>query len=124
MKKSILIIEDEAFFRELIKKKLSSDVFDVFEATNGQEGIDEAIEKKPDVILLDLLLPDMSGFDVLSKLKSDLHLSTIPVIILSNLADPQDIQKGLKLGAVAHLIKAQSDINDIVVKIKEILHLS
>ncbi|MEK7124133.1 MAG: response regulator [Patescibacteria group bacterium] len=121
MKKSILIIEDEEFFRELLAKKISSKNFSVFAAVNGQQGLKEIKEKKPDLILLDLLLPDIDGFEVLSKIKSDSETSSIPVIILSNLGEQEDFEKGMKLGAVDYLVKSQSDMVDIIDKIKNIL---
>lgn len=118
MKKNILIIEDDQFFRELITKTLVSGGFGVLGAIDGQKGIEKAKESKPDLILLDLLLPNIDGFEVLSSLKSDSNTSFIPIIILSNLDSKDDIEKGLKLGASAFLIKSQLNSNEIIEKIK------
>ncbi len=121
MKKNILIIEDEEFFRELLRKKLVSKEYSVLEALDGEEGLKKMQEKKPDLVLLDLLLPSMTGFDVLTKAKKDPATASIPVIILSNLGQQEDIEKGLKLGAADYLIKAQSTIDEVITKIENIL---
>ena len=110
MKKNILIVEDDQFFRDLLKKKLSSLGFNILEASNGEEGIDITKQKKPDLIILDLLLPNIDGFEVLSKAKANPDTSKIPVIIVSNLGQQEDIERGLKLGAADYLIKSQFDI--------------
>lgn len=121
MKKNILIIEDDDFFRELISKKLASAGFEISEAIDGQKGILRAQESKPDLILLDLLLPKTDGFEVLSTLKADPSISSVPVIVLSNLGSKEDIEKGLKLGAATFLIKSQFDLDEVISKIKSYL---
>lgn len=121
MGKNILIIEDDDFFRELIRKKLLSKDFDVLEAVDGEKGVETMKEKKPDLVLLDLLLPNIDGFEVLLKVKADPSISSTPIIILSNLGQQEDIERGLKLGAVDYLIKSQFDIDQIIGKIKTIL---
>ena len=117
-KKNILIVEDDQFFRELLTKKLSLEGFNMIEAANGENGVEMAKEKKPNLILLDLLLPSIDGFEVLSKVKTDSDTSSIPVIILSNLGQQEDIERGLKLGAADYLIKSQFDIDSIVEKVR------
>ena len=120
--KKILIIEDDDFFRELIRKKLLSNKnFEIIEAIDGEKGIEAMKEKKPDLVLLDLLLPNVDGFEVLSRAKGDSDISKIPIIILSNLGQQEDIEKALKLGANDYLIKSQFDINQIVDKIISIV---
>jgi|SRR5581483_3222517 len=121
MKKNILIIEDDEFFRELISKRLMAKDFSVTEAVDGEKGIIAMREKKPDLVLLDLLLPGIDGFEVLSKVKQDPTTAVIPVIILSNLGQPEDIEKGVKLGAADYLIKSQFDMDQIIEKINTIL---
>ncbi len=118
--KNILIIEDDDFFRELVKKKLQSE-FNVFEAINGEMGVNVMKEKKPDLVLLDLLLPSIDGFEVLSQVKADSTISSTPIIILSNLGQIEDIERALKLGANDFLIKSQFDIDQVIEKIKNIL---
>lgn len=118
MSKNILIIEDDDFFRELIKKKLVAEGFEVLEAVDGEKGLDAMRESKPDLVILDLLLPTIDGFEVLAKAKADLMITNIPVIVLSNLGQQEDIERGLKLGASDFLIKSQFDIDQIMEKVK------
>lgn len=121
MSKKILIIEDDKFLRELISRKISDEGFDVAEAVDGEEGVKKVKTEKPDLILLDLILPGVDGFEVLSRVKEDLNSASIPVIILSNLGQKEEVEKGLKLGAVDYLIKAHFTPGEIVEKIKAIL---
>jgi len=118
MPKKILIIEDDKFLRELIAQKLLKEDFEVSEAIDGEEGIKKITEEKPNLILLDLILPGIDGFEVLSRMKEDSILSSIPVIILSNLGQKEDVERGLKLGAVDYLIKAHFTPGEIIDKIK------
>jgi len=121
MTKTILVIEDDKFLRELIVRKLSDEKFEVLEAVDGEEGIKKIKEKKPDLVLLDLVLPGIDGFKVLSKIKENPNLASIPVIILSNLGQKEEIEKGLKMGATDFLIKAYFTPKEIIDKIKAIL---
>lgn len=121
MPKKILIIEDDKFLRELIAQKLSKEGFEISEAVDGEKGLTKIKEGGPDLILLDLILPGIDGFEVLSKAKSDPKLSSIPVIILSNLGQKDEIEKGLKLGAVDYLVKAHFTLGEIIEKIKKSL---
>ncbi|PJA02465.1 response regulator, partial [bacterium (Candidatus Gribaldobacteria) CG_4_10_14_0_2_um_filter_36_18] len=109
----ILIIEDDKFLRELIVRKLSQENFDVVEAIDGEDGIKKVKETIPDLLLLDLILPGIDGFEVLSKIKEEPATASIPVIILSNLGQREDIERGLKLGAVDYLVKAHFTPNEI-----------
>ena len=117
----LLVIEDDSFLRSLLNKKLSEAGFEVLEAADGIKGMKVAKEQKPNLILLDLLLPTVDGFEVLSKVKQDPETSSIPVIVLSNLGQKEDIDKCLNLGATDYLIKSQFTPEEIVVKAKEIL---
>ena len=121
MAKKILIIEDDEFFRELVAKKLSVSGFAVSESVDGKKGLERARDLKPDLILLDLLLPKMDGYEVLSLLKGDPKTAQIPVVILSNLSSTSDIEKGLKLGASDFLIKSQFASEEIIEKINTFL---
>jgi len=121
MAKKILIIEDDKFLRELIGQKLIKEGYDIVEAVDGEKGIKSAKDEKPDLILLDLILPGMDGFEVLTKIKEDARVAQIPVIILSNLGQKDDIEKGLKMGAVDYLIKAHFTPGEIIDKIKVVL---
>jgi DNA-binding response OmpR family regulator len=121
MAKTILIVEDDKFLRELIAQKLIKEDFEVSEAVDGEEGIKKIKEEKPDLILLDLILPGIDGFEVLSRMKKESTLASIPVIILSNLGQKDDVEKGLKMGAVDYLIKAHFTPGEIIDKIKAAL---
>ena len=120
MKKKILVIEDDKFLAELLTKKIVEEGFNATYASNGQEAMEKIKTTFPDLIFLDLLLPDSSGFELLSKIKEDSEISSIPVVILSNLSQGEDIDRGLKLGAVDYLIKSQLNMNEIVDKAKQI----
>ena len=120
--KKILIIEDDKFLRELMVRKLESDQgFEILSAIDGESGLKAMKEQKPDTVLLDLILPGMGGFDVLVKMKEDVALADIPVIILSNLGQQEDVDRGLQLGAVDFMIKAHFTPNEIVEKIRQVL---
>ncbi len=119
--KTILVIEDDQFLRELISQKLSKEGFKISEAMDGEEGVKKIQQEKPNLILLDLILPGLDGFEVLSQAKQDPALSEIPVIILSNLGQKEDIERGLKMGAVDYLIKAHFTPGEIIEKIKQAL---
>lgn len=121
MAKKILIIEDDDFLRQLISKKMSSEGFIVSSSMDGTEGLEKAKTIKPDLILLDLLLPTIDGFEVLSKIKTDKDTALIPVIILSNLGQKEEISKGLKMGAIDFLVKAQLTPEEIIEKVKNLL---
>jgi len=121
MAKTILIIEDDQFLRELIVRKIINEGFSALEAESGEQGIEKTKKEKPDLILLDLMLPGIGGFEVLKKIKEDKNSSSIPIIILSNLAEPEEMEKGLKMGAVDFLIKAHLTPREIIDKIKSVL---
>jgi len=117
----ILIVEDDRFLRELISRKLINEGYEVIEAVDGEEGLKRIKEEKPALVLLDLILPGMDGFEVLERVKSDPSTAQIPVIILSNLGQREEIERGLKLGAMDYMIKAHFTPGEIVEKIKNIL---
>ena len=121
MPKNILIVEDDKFLRELIVQKVTKDGFNASEAVDGEEGIKKIREEKPDMVLLDLILPSIDGFEVLSLMRQDPGLSSIPVIILSNLGQKEDIERGMKLGATDYLVKAHFTPGEIIEKIKAYL---
>lgn len=121
MPKKILIIEDDKFLRELISKKLNDDGFEAHEAVDGEAGLKQIKQIKPDLILLDLILPSIDGFEVLSRMREDPSISSTPVIILSNLGQKEEVDRGLKLGASDYLIKAHFTPGEIIEKIKNVL---
>ncbi len=117
----ILIIEDDTFLRELIAKKLIKEGYDIVEALDGEEGIKKTGETQPDMVLLDIILPAADGFEVLAKIKSDPATAGIPVIILSNLGQKDEIERGLGAGAADYLVKANFTPSEIVNKVKSVL---
>lgn len=121
MTKKILIVEDDKFLRELIKKKLINEGFEIAEAADGEEALKKMKEEKPQLVLLDLILPSIDGFEVLTRAKNDPEIKQIPIIILSNLGQREEIEKGLKLGAMDFLVKAHFTPSEIIEKIKTIL---
>lgn len=121
MAQKILIIEDDKFLRELIARKLEKEGYSVIEAIDGEEGEKKIKEERPNLVLLDLILPGIDGFEVLSRIKQEPTLESIPIIILSNLGQKEEIEKGLKLGAVDFLVKAHFTPAEIIEKIKNIL---
>lgn len=121
MAQKILIVEDDKFLRELIARKLEKEGYLVCEAVDGEEGEKIIKKEKPDLVLLDLILPGIDGFELLSRVKQDPNLEPIPVIILSNLGQKEEIEKGFKLGAIDFLVKAHFTPIEIIEKIKNIL---
>jgi len=120
MSKKILIIEDDEFLRALIVRKLIKEGFDAIEADDGEEGIIKAKTEKLDLILLDLVLPKMDGFDVLERIKKDPISGNVPVIILTNLDQKENVKKTDGL-VVDYLIKANLDPVEITERIKKVL---
>ncbi len=117
----ILIVEDDKFLRDLLERKLKKEEFTIETAIDGEEAIDKINSWLPDLILLDLIIPKIDGFEVLRQSKSKPATKDIPVVILSNLGQQGEIEKGLNLGAVDYLVKAHLTPDEIVVKIKKIL---
>jgi two-component system alkaline phosphatase synthesis response regulator PhoP len=114
----VLIVEDEEALRKVLQEKLERSGFETFAAKDGDEGWNLAKSKNPDIILLDLVLPKRSGFEVLTALKQDPELKEIPVFILSNLAEDESLKKALTMGAEDYFVKSQHPINEVVEKVK------
>jgi len=117
----ILIIEDDRYISKMYQLKLSLDGFDVVVADNGRIGVEKVKEFRPDIILTDILMPEMDGFDVIKAVKADEELKSTPILIMSNLGQEDHIQKGLELGALGYIVKSQYTPSKVVEKIKEIL---
>jgi DNA-binding response OmpR family regulator len=120
-KPKILMIEEDKFLRKIYRNKFCQVGFEFLEATNGEEGINKIIAEKPDIVLLDLMLPKKSGFDVLVETKSKKETKNIPVIVLSNLAQETDIQRTISLGANDYLVKTEVSLSQVVDRVKECL---
>lgn len=114
----ILIVEDEESLAFVLKEKLDKTGFETKVAKDGETAITLAHAFKPELILLDLILPKKDGFSVLRELKADPDLGTVPVIVLSNLGEDENIKKAFALGAKDYFVKSQHPINEIVEKIE------
>lgn len=120
-KKKILLAEDDVFLLSMYAEKFRVANFDVCIADNGMKVLKLAKDEKPHIILLDVLLPKMNGFEVLKALKQDVDTHEIPVILLTNLSQKDDIDRAMRLGACDFLIKAHFMPNEVVNKVKKIL---
>ena len=118
MAKKVLVIEDDAFLSSLVSEKLVQTGFVVDTTMSGKEGVEKA-HNNPDLILLDVMLPDMGGFEVLEALKADPTTKDIPVIILSNLGGREEIEKGIRLGAATYLIKSNVLPHEVAEMVEE-----
>jgi len=118
-KKKILVVEDEPMLATVLKGRLEKEGFEVSQAKDGIEALTDLKQNKYDLVLLDIILPKMSGFEIMESIKSDPNASDIPIVIVSNLGQESDIQKGQMLGAIGYFIKAQLSIEELVSKIKE-----
>lgn len=121
VKKKILLIEDDVFLAEVLIHKLNSSGFDVLVSGNGKEGYEQIKSQKPDLILLDIILPEMNGYQILEAKLNDPTIKDIPVIIVSNSGQPVEIKRAMSLGVKSYLIKADIDPDEAVNKVKEIL---
>lgn len=119
--KRVLIVEDDEFLLQMYATKLELEGFKVLEATTGLHGLKVAQKEIPDLILLDLNLPELSGFEVLAQLKRDESTKNIKVLILTNYSQKDNIDKCLELGADDYLIKAHFVPSEVIKKIKDIL---
>jgi len=117
-KKKILMIEEDYFLRKIYKNKLTSIGFEFIEATNGEEGLNKLISEKPDLVLLDLILPQKNGFDVLIEIRKNKEFKDTLVIILSVLSQKSDVKRGLDFGAQEYLVKSEMSLSDVVDKVK------
>ncbi|MBT6691123.1 response regulator [Candidatus Parcubacteria bacterium] len=121
--KKILIVEDDDFLLQMYVTKLELENFKVTGAINGVQGLKAAQRDKPDLMLLDLNLPEMDGFEVLERLKADDDTKDIPVLVLTNYAQKDNIDRCLELGAKDYLIKAHFVPSEVIKKIKDILSM-
>ena len=108
--KTVLLVEDEPLLGNLLKQRLDKEGMKVLLAKDGEAALGILAETKPDIILLDLILPKVSGFELMEKLNVDPQLERAPIIIVSNLGQDSDITKGQSLGAVQYFIKAKLSI--------------
>ncbi len=119
-KKKIVWVEDDRLIGTILSKKLSSSGFDLFHAKNGEEALEILKSVIPDIIVLDLVLPGMSGFEILQQIRKDMAMNNIPVIILSNLSRQSDIERAKALGARKFLVKAAVSLDQIVEEVRAV----
>lgn len=120
-KGKILFIDDDNFLRKVYKAELSDNGYEVVLAVHGQDGINLAKSEKPDLIILDMIMPQKNGFEVLGELKKDPLTKDIPVIILSNLGQEKDVARGLSMGAVEYLVKDNMSLESVLGKLQQYL---
>jgi DNA-binding response OmpR family regulator len=119
--KKILFIEDESALQKTLGEILKQEGYEVIPALDGEVGFRLVKEEKPDLILLDLILPKINGIEVLKMLKETAETKAIPVIVLTNLGEIKDVNKAVELGATTYLVKAQYTLEEVVEKIKKVL---
>ena len=119
--KKILFIEDESALQKTFGEILKQEGYEMTSALDGESGLRLAKDKKPDLILLDLILPKLHGFEVLKKLKEDPETKEIPIVILTNLEGIRDVEKALELGATTYLVKESYSLEEVIEKIKKTL---
>ncbi|MFA6171151.1 MAG: response regulator [Patescibacteria group bacterium] len=122
-KKKILIVEDDSFLLTMYANKFEMENFEVLMAEDGKKGLKLALKERPDLILLDLILPIMDGFEVLKEIKADEKVRRIPVILLTNLSQREEVDRALLLGAQDYMIKAHFMPSEVVEKVKNVLKI-
>jgi len=120
-KPTILLVEDDPFLSSILQLKLDKENFKTIRAADGEEALNLLTEQgiRPDLILLDLILPKKNGFEVLETIRQDPLLEKLPVIIISNLGQPSDIDRGKALGVIDYFVKAKLSVDELVNKVKE-----
>jgi len=118
MAKKILIIEDEELMINLLERKLAQEGYKVETARDGEEGLGKMRKEKPDLILLDIVMPKMGGFEVMEEMQKDNELKDIPIIVISNSGQPVELDKAKELGARDWLIKTEFDPQEVIDKVK------
>ena len=121
--RKILLVEDEPFLSSLLKNRLEKEGFEMQLARDGDEALSSIKSNKPDLVLLDLILPKKSGFELMDEIRKDpkTQAKDLPIIIISNLGQPEDVSRGQELGAAKYFIKAKTSIDELVQKVKSFL---
>ena len=119
--KKVMIVEDDRFLSFLLKSRLEKDGFTVEQVFDGEEAVQKLKQDVPDLIILDLIMPKVTGFEVLKTVSVNPELAKIPVVIVSNLAQDSDIEKARELGAKEYYVKVKVSIDDLVGRIKTLL---
>ncbi|MFC1630122.1 response regulator [Patescibacteria group bacterium] len=119
--KTILLIEDDPFLIDLYSTRLKAAGFEIDVATNGQEGLEKVREKKPDLLVLDMVLPTIDGWEVLKELKKEERFKDLKILIFSNLDQKADIEGAFRFGVTKYLIKAHYTPTEVIKEIEKIL---
>jgi DNA-binding response OmpR family regulator len=119
MNKKIILIEDEALILDLLRKKLIKEGYEVFTARDGEDGLKIMKEMNPDLVLTDVVMPKMGGFEVIESMQEDKDLKKIPVIIISNSGQPVELDRAKRLGVKDWLIKTEFDPQEVIAKVKK-----
>ncbi|NTW26935.1 MAG: response regulator [Candidatus Moranbacteria bacterium] len=117
--RKVLVAEDDVFLSNVYKSKLTKEGFEVFIAKNGEEAVEMATKNKPEIILLDLIMPIKNGFETLKELKESAETKDIKVVILSNLSQEEDEKKLLAMGAIGYVVKANVSFREIIELVKQ-----
>lgn len=120
--KVILLVDDDLTLREMYEERLKAEGFSIIQASNGEEAIAKAQTTKPNIILLDIMMPKVNGFDVLKEIKADDELKKIPVIILTALIQDVDKLQGQKLGAADYIVKSETMPGEVIDKINRAIN--
>ncbi len=120
----ILIIEDETALLYALKAELSQNNFEVLTAVDGEKGLEAIEQEKPNVVILDLLLPGIDGFEILRRTKKNPATKNIPIIVITNLGDKESFEKGKKLGADDYLVKTDYSLEEVIKKLNNLIEKS
>jgi DNA-binding response OmpR family regulator len=123
MNMKILIIEDDVILQSALSDYLVAEGFEMECAEDGEVGIEKAVSGKPDLILLDIVLPKKDGYAVLQEVRANEGTKHIPIVLLTNLGSISDVEKALELGATTYLVKSDYKLEEVTAKIKEILNI-
>ena len=120
-RKRILVIEDDRDLREAIVDKFRQEKFEVLEAQNGEEGLAAALREKPDLLIVDIIMPKMDGTEMLKKVRENEWGRNVPVMILTNISDAEKLAEALEIGVDEYLLKAEWKLQDVLKKAKKIM---
>ena len=119
--KKVLIVEDEELIMDLLKKKLIQEGYEVSTAYDGEQGMEKLRSVKPDILLLDIVMPKKSGYEVMEEMSKDPELNKIPIIVISNSGQPVELDKAKNLGAKDWLVKTEFDPREVVEKVRRLI---
>lgn len=116
----ILLIEDDKFLSSVLKSRMEREGFTVLQAFDGNEGFEIMKDEQPDLVVLDLIMPNMSGFDLLEKVSTDPQMGDTPIVVASNLGQESDIEKAKRLGVRDYFVKVQMSIDELAETLKDL----